>query len=702
MLSGLILPPTTADASAKVPTHLRHPGLQLDKYSLIGDQTIQRKALELVCKATRDHALLADLRRRRDEVVKPAPALPVFRCRTTGPLTLHLARASALENAGICLHPLYGFVYLPGTGLKGMAHAYACEAWLPSQPMTQRQADWEKICHVFGWAPSPWLRGLVRRLGNVTLPRESCSGSVVFHDALPDKWPELQLDIVNNHHRSYYERGQPPGDWEDPNLVSFLTIGPGQIFEFVLSDRRAEEPQSLLDDAKKWLLGALCHFGAGAKTSAGYGYFEPTDQRLPVPSSLRSPWTTGTQNTTASDCEVTAKLRLYTPAFMGGADKHAADRLRLPSLKGLLRFWWRAWHGDLTAAQLRQEEAQVFGAIEEGCGLSILPLHGLGKLKLLKPGRNMGPGGSALGYLGYGPIRYATSWSANQTELFALKDKQDLQFRLSHRSQSSMEEVLKSLWLLSALGGLGSRSRRGWGSTMLELDLTSAGLPNLANSASRDDYELNLLQGLEQLVPPTQRKCATSLEWTAWGIDADFVVSKKPFDKWEDALNALGEKLQGYRRYDKRRNSSAPPGPDYRNTKALLTPGITPGALPLPTTLPERAGFGLPYAQTYTSLHGAKATFTPFWHDEKGNEIKGRRASPILCKIVHLANDKFHWQVTFLPARFLPAGAKVRAERKHNTVALPDISFNPPGEFGVATSGPQTLLRDFWDWLKTS
>ena len=38
---------------------------------------------------------------------------------TSGRLTLHLARASALENAGLCLHPLYGFTYLPGTGLKG-------------------------------------------------------------------------------------------------------------------------------------------------------------------------------------------------------------------------------------------------------------------------------------------------------------------------------------------------------------------------------------------------------------------------------------------------------------------------------------------------------------------------------------------------------------------------------------------------------
>ena len=42
-----------------------------------------------------------------------------FKATTVGPLTLHLARASGLENAGIHLHPIYGFASLPSSGLKG-------------------------------------------------------------------------------------------------------------------------------------------------------------------------------------------------------------------------------------------------------------------------------------------------------------------------------------------------------------------------------------------------------------------------------------------------------------------------------------------------------------------------------------------------------------------------------------------------------
>ncbi len=48
-----------------------------------------------------------------------------FPMTTRGTLTLHLSRSGALENAGIALHPVYGFVYLPGSGIKGLTRAWA-------------------------------------------------------------------------------------------------------------------------------------------------------------------------------------------------------------------------------------------------------------------------------------------------------------------------------------------------------------------------------------------------------------------------------------------------------------------------------------------------------------------------------------------------------------------------------------------------
>src|SRR5271165_1850963 len=73
--------------------------------------------------------------------------------------------------------------------------------------------------------------------------------------------------------------------------------------------------------------------------------------------------------------KITATLEVTTPLFLGGVDPTSSVELRAPSIKGALRFWWRAlaWSrhgGDLDSVRLeriRSEEARLFGAAgEEG------------------------------------------------------------------------------------------------------------------------------------------------------------------------------------------------------------------------------------------------------------------------------------------------------------------------------------------------
>jgi CRISPR-associated protein Cmr6 len=206
---------------------ITHPGLLLDKYVESYDERsqdekwsegVQRPTLERVVAASRTAPEGLDFPALLEQWKNTLRLLTArhFECETTSPLTLHLARASALENAGICLHPVYGFTYLPGSGLKGMAHAYATQVWHPAQPGDPQDA-WERIRHVFGWSPSPLLRQIAHDL-TVKEMAGSCAGSVVFHDAWPVTWPRLIVDIVNNHHPEYYQSGEtdqthPPGDW---------------------------------------------------------------------------------------------------------------------------------------------------------------------------------------------------------------------------------------------------------------------------------------------------------------------------------------------------------------------------------------------------------------------------------------------------------------------------------------------------------
>jgi CRISPR-associated protein Cmr6 len=509
-----------------------HPGLELDKYVASWEEggqagklseKVQRPAIDNVVKLSRSEpegCHFRDLCARRSTVLGLLGA-ESFRCQTTGPLTLHRARASALENAGICLHPIYGFTYFPGSGLKGMARAFAETVWLPGQfkaaangqpdgPEEEEKARqaWERIERVFGWAPGsdtvdkgepkPWKPKCVPKHSE----KDSAhSGNIVFHDAWPEKWPPLFMDILNNHHPEYY-RGKDdedaPGDWENPIPVYFLAVPPGQTFSFALSKRRNDVDNSkggrdarapeLIDLAKEWLLGALCHLGAGAKTAAGYGCFKPIDRAVPTPP---SPARQTFQTT----------LELVTPAFLAGAKQEREDcDLRPATLRGLLRSWWRTMHaGWVDVATLRKLEAAVWGDTNSGGAVRLT----------LEPGSPLDPQQynykdrfrpkaefkqqhelenspnskttQGLFYLSYGMDEIShgearhrwykdagTRWRIGLSARGTAYEERNARGQATRKVGVEAPQVLRqahaALWLLCQFGGVGSKARKGFGS----------------------------------------------------------------------------------------------------------------------------------------------------------------------------------------------------------------------------------------------
>ncbi|MBI5192708.1 MAG: type III-B CRISPR module RAMP protein Cmr6 [Nitrospirae bacterium] len=172
-------------------------------------------------------------------------------------LIIGLGGTSVIET-GMTLHPLYGFPYLPASGLKGLARAYAeigCDA--PK----------EELLEVFGSEEKDSRNAVNNQQGNV-----------FFMDGLPVTFPRLELDIMNPHYGEYYQGDKPPADYLNPVPVTFLTVAPGQTFSFALFSR----DEGVAVKAKKWLMGGLAELGAGGKTNVGYGYFRssatPTKQ----------------------------------------------------------------------------------------------------------------------------------------------------------------------------------------------------------------------------------------------------------------------------------------------------------------------------------------------------------------------------------------------------------------------------------------
>lgn len=174
---------------------------------------------------------------------------------TDSRLIIGLGGTSVIET-GMTLHPLYGFPYLPGSGLKGLARAYAEIAEDFPDEETKR-----KLLHeIFG--------------SDNKNPREAAEdnrqGKVFFTDGLPTSFPKLDLDIMNPHYGEYYRGEKPPADYLNPVPVTFLAVAAGQPFLFAVFSR----DKALAEKAKAWLIGGLTDLGAGGKTNVGYGYFK--------------------------------------------------------------------------------------------------------------------------------------------------------------------------------------------------------------------------------------------------------------------------------------------------------------------------------------------------------------------------------------------------------------------------------------------
>jgi CRISPR-associated protein Cmr1 len=66
---------------------------------------------------------------------------------------------------------------------------------------------------------------------------------------------------------------------------------------------------------------------------------------------------------------ITFTCEVITPMFLAGADGSTPE-LRPASIKGALRFWWRAMNGHLELAEMKKREGEIFGGTDKGMGRS--------------------------------------------------------------------------------------------------------------------------------------------------------------------------------------------------------------------------------------------------------------------------------------------------------------------------------------------
>ncbi|MCL5269532.1 MAG: type III-B CRISPR module RAMP protein Cmr6 [bacterium] len=548
-----------------------HPGLLLDRYASTWfkpeakdpkaqnaerepyQQNYKRNCLNKVIGCKPDQELLENLWLGRARMLRQIDAKRM-RAVTDGPLTLHLARATSLENAGICLHPIYGFVYFPGSGIKGMTRAFATLVWKPLQSDQEHAA--RLIETIFGFGGT-----------------ESASGRVIFHDAWPVKWPDLQLDILNSHHAEYYSapdgKVPPPGDWETPRIVNFLAIDAGNAFDFALSMRNGDDDSNMLDLGRKWLVGALTCLGAGGKTNAGYGTFkyhglvqnEVAQEDSATASEVKDWWNSRPPSKTEERVQWTGTIELVSPAFLAGAVQNRKDcDLCTATLRGQLRWWWRTMHSAwMDENSLRRLESAIWGN-RLGAGAVRIKLHRVtqkrpGQFNLIvgKQGARYGMN-SGLHFIAYGIAdkehdRYyldpGATWNititARQPYLMVKVNDHHKALPLGEAGDA-LAEALSALSLLAKYGGVGSKARKGFGSLAIPaLTQDLAQCRSQAKTIRRKLGESGLAPKFINFRQEPKQSEAPSI---------DFMIGPNPIkmngrDSWQ-ALDVIGMRLKTF------------------------------------------------------------------------------------------------------------------------------------------------------------
>jgi len=133
------------------------------------------------------------------------------------------------------------------------------------------------------------------------------------------------------------------------------------------------------------------------------------------------------------------RLEIVTPLFLHGQDKKRLE-LRPPPFKALTRYWWRATQAETGCEQLREKEGNLFGNTDRKSKLSIR-ISGLIPLQSYE----------------YSPLPH----QPNRFQAEAYCPNQPFTIKLMAPHLNQYEQITKISFLL---GGVGNRSRRGFGS----------------------------------------------------------------------------------------------------------------------------------------------------------------------------------------------------------------------------------------------
>jgi CRISPR-associated protein Cmr1 len=336
------------------------------------------------------------------------------------------------------------------------------------------------------------------------------------------------------------------------------------------------------------------------------------------------------------------RYELITPLFGGGVDASTPDLvtiIRGTGLRGQLRFWWRACRGGQFGSNLsemqRAEDAiwgaagssertlpspvQVFITIDDQ-GIEDRPFE-VGTNRSGKPEPRWRQGSIVPEYAAF-PLKPEKEGAVVGMETKAVRVgvKFTLRITFPRRLQT---EVESALWAWETFGGIGARTRRGFGA-ICRLD--SAG-KRVAPSISEVKNKIG--QGLEQHVVDGAWPAGVPHLTRTMACEVVTDKIKSPVEAWDHLI----KKLERFRQYrDGKFGPSLWPEAEAIRSLAHRPSRVKDDSRTLIKKFP-RAAFGLPIIFHFKDLGELEsATLKGGLYDKEQGKYRERLASPLILR----------------------------------------------------------------------
>jgi len=355
--------------------------------------------------------------------------------------------------------------------------------------------------------------------------------------------------------------------------------------------------------------------------------------------------------------KISFKLQSVTPLFMIGANNYSCE-FRSSSIKGCIRYWFRAIYPNLLS-----EEKRLFGSTDFRSPLiirsrSIKPVFGSKGDKSWNK--------SSISYLGFGAIDF----KGTTQSFFKVGSVFDLELVFKGSLDATDQSyILNSVWGLFMLGGVGSRSRRGFGCMrVLDVQDEYGLLKNIPpfKFNNRNEY-VDAVKKFIQLQTISNKQH----NHTAFSSDMQLIITRDNHPSMV-VLEKIGKNFQYFRSYIRDRQYPE----DHDIMLNFLQKGIPP------KKSPDRAAFGLPHNYFFPSRPSMIGGVDILDGDQKGRKgQKGRRGSPLFIHIQGFEKGTSCGVFIFMPAPLIPENDKIVISGSKSYRR--DVKVDPPDYSGV-------------------